>query len=103
MNPAYKVYLNGHFFDHLLSSEAYGDRPEPHRQHEQALWTVYQLLRLGEHEAAITDTAGSVVFRTKSAADLKSWFQQLYPDFIAQLDRPVHTRYPHPADALKRP
>ena len=100
MVPAYTVYVNGYYFDTLRSSEEFGDRPEPYRLHERALWTSYQLLKLGAHEIIITDKAKQIIFRTRRAAELKNWFQQLYPGMTSQLDQPVWTRFPHALNRL---
>ena len=48
MTPEYTAYLNGNYFNTLADSEAFGDWPEPYRQQEKSLWTIYQLLKLGE-------------------------------------------------------
>ena len=64
------------------------------------MWTIYQLLKLGEHEVVITDHAKQPVFRTRNASALKKWIAETYSDFAPQLDQPVHTRIPHRADAL---
>ncbi len=100
MIAEYLVYLNGNYFNTLADSEAFGDRPEPYRRQERALWTIYQLLKLGEHELVITDKAKQPVFRTRSAPALKQWIAETYVAFAAQLDQPVYTRFPHRADAL---
>ena len=100
MSPPYTIYLNGNYFDSLSSALAVGDRPEPYRRHEKALWTIYQLLKLGEHEVAILDEASQLVLQTKEARELKAWVEGVYPGFGSQLDALVYTRFPHPADQL---
>ena len=100
MTPAYKLYLNGHFFGHLADSNAFGDRPEPYRQQEKAMWTVYQLLQLGQHEIVVITEAKEIVVQTRNASALKSWFELVYPGLTSQLDQLVYTRYPHPQDSL---
>jgi len=102
MTPAYLLYLNGHYFDTLGASDAFGDRPEPYRHHERALWTIYQLLQLAQHEVVIADHAKQPTFRTRKAQEWKHWVAETYPDFTNQLDQPVYTRFPHPADALSQ-
>ncbi len=100
MTPEYTLYLNGQYFNALATSDSFGDRPEPYRNHEKSLWTIYQLLKLGEHEVVITDQAKHPAFSTRNAQELKQWITETYPAFAAQLDQPVYTRFPHPADAL---
>ncbi|MBO2010346.1 hypothetical protein [Hymenobacter negativus] len=100
MTAGYTVYLNGYYFSSLASADVFGDRPEPYRQQEKSLWTIYQLLQLGAHEVTITDTAKQPVLRTRTAADFSAWLQQTYPDFAAQLDQPVYTKFPHSQDYL---
>ena len=85
MTPEYTLYLNRNYFDTLASAEAFGDRPEPHRRHEKSLWTIYQLLKLGEHELLITDPARQPVLNTRAAPVLQQWIAATYPDFVAQL------------------
>jgi hypothetical protein len=98
MTAEYTVFLNGNYFDFLASLLVFEARPEPYRRHEKTLWTVYQLVRLGEHEVIITDTNKQSAISTKSADELKAWVELVYPDFTDQLDRPVYTKFPHPAD-----
>jgi hypothetical protein len=97
MTPEYVVYLNDYYFVTLASSLVFDDRPEPYRLHEQKLWTIYQLLKLGEHEVVITDQAKQPVLKTKRSEELKAWFSTVYPTGLGQLDQPVYTRLPHPA------
>ena len=99
MPPEYTPYLNHHYFNTLAIAEAFGNRSEPHRQHERSLWTIYQLLKFGEHELVITDPARQPVCSTRAASALKQWIAATYPDFAAQLDQPVYIWHPHPQDA----
>ncbi|WP_223648792.1 hypothetical protein [Hymenobacter psoromatis] len=71
MTPEYIIYLNGNYFDTLLNSTAFGDRPEPYRLQEKKLWTIYQLAKLGEHEVTVTAENRQVVIKTKSYKELK--------------------------------
>jgi hypothetical protein len=98
--PAYTIYLNGSYFGSLASLLVFGDRPEPYRLHEKTLWTIYQLLRLGEHTVVITNEARQPQLSTKRADELKAWVKVVYPDFSNQLDQPSYTRFSHPADQL---
>jgi hypothetical protein len=100
MTPEYMVYLNGYYFDSLASSDIFGDRPEPYRQHERSLWTIYQLLRLGEHEVTIIAAANQPVLQTNIADDFQVWLQQVYPEFSKHVQLPIYTRFPHPDDQL---
>ncbi|HEX8659382.1 MAG TPA: hypothetical protein VF690_17720 [Hymenobacter sp.] len=100
MTPEYTLYLNGYYFDTLATPQVFGDRPEPYRSHEKSLWTIYQLLKLGEHELTITDQAKQPRFRTKNAQEFKRWITAAYPLFADQLDQPIYTQFPHPNDAL---
>jgi hypothetical protein len=54
MPGEYSIFMNGLWFDHLGAD--YGDRPEPSRLHQQTLWTIYELMKLGTHEIAIVNT-----------------------------------------------
>ena len=100
MERDYTIYLNGCFFDILWDEYHYNDRPEPHREHEKSLWTIYQLAKLG-HEIVIIDRDKQVVLKADTKRQLMSWLKLRYPKFIKQLDEPVYTSHPHPSDLLK--
>lgn len=100
MAPAYSVFVNGLWFDHLNSADHYQDRPEFFRQHEKSLWTIFQLLRAGGHQINITNPTRQVVAEFTEAAAFAAWVGQQYPGLAAQLARPAYTAFPHPQDAL---
>ncbi len=99
---AYIVYLNNLFYCHLQDSDAYGDRPEPYRMHERELWTLYQIMYSGKHKLVVTDAQKHVACEIGSQSELRKWIEEVYPDFVGQLDQPHPTRYPHPNDWLIR-
>ena len=94
----YKVYVNSYWFDSLSDAETYNDRPEPHRLHERALWTLYQVLRAGGNTAVVVGADGQEVTRLDSVLAMQQWVSREYPGFLAQLDQPVYTRFPRPQD-----
>lgn len=103
MTPEYAVFVNNLWFDRLNSSEHYQDRPEFFRQHEKALWTIFQLLRAGGHRVSITTPARQLVAEFTGAPAFAAWVAGQYPGLAAQLSEPRYSRFAHPQDALRPP
>lgn len=54
------VFINGYSYDYWADSSYYADRPEPYRDHEKKLWTLFQIVK-NDNVITITNKAKQII------------------------------------------